>query len=100
MDSPQKSMELYQKLKTSKNASTKKSSYSSLTFRGQTLSDRELHLYKKFSLKTGDTIVMFNGRPLSSPQDAMSLYQKIKKNEVSQLLIKRGSEFKFLSLKR
>lgn len=71
--------------------------YSTVSFTGQPVRDRDLQLYKDFSLQPGDKIVMFNGRPISSPQDAMDLYDLIKRNRVSQLLIQRNDRFKLLS---
>ena len=96
-NSPQKSIELYQKLEPSGGGTP---GVSSVSFKGQKLNGNELSIYKRFNLKKGDTIVMFNGRPLSSPQDAMALYTKLKKNEVSQLLIHRDNSFEFLSVKK
>jgi|GEM_PF-4732262 len=74
--------------------------YSTLDFKGQTLQRRELAIYKDFDLKVGDRIIMFNGMPLSSPQKAMSLYQGVKRNTVTKLLVQRGDTFKLLTKTR
>ncbi|MCJ8275307.1 MAG: hypothetical protein HRT44_03430 [Bdellovibrionales bacterium] len=100
INKPQKSMQLYQKLKTTNSKTRANKPYSTLSFRGQTLGTKGLDIYKDFELELGDTIVMYDGKPLSSPKDAMELYTKLKKKKINQLLIKRDESFKLISLKK
>jgi len=48
--------------------------------------------YEKLGLRKGDVIQAINGEPVTSPQQAMELYQNLKKEESTHYEIRRSAD--------
>ena len=70
---------------------------SALRFQGQRLSASDAAIYKEFQLKAGDVIISFNDKPLTSPKDAMELYNKLNTSGLAKLLIERDGHYELLT---
>mgnify|MGYP002622873301 CR=1 FL=1 len=70
------------------------------TFRGFKIVSDAKNVYKKAGVKVGETVIMFDGQPLATPQDAMTLYQALKKKTVKQILVGKDNEFRIVKFKK
>ena len=71
-------------------------SISTLKFQGQKLSG-DVQTYHEFQLKSGDVIISYDDTPLSSPKDAMDLYNKLRSKQITKMLVQRADQFLLLT---
>ena len=74
-----------------------RASITTLKFQGQKLSSTDVQTYHEFQLKADDVIISFDDTPLSSPKDAMDLYNKIRAGQLSKMLVERGGQYLMLT---
>lgn len=70
---------------------------SSVKFQGQKLSSSDVAIYREFELRAGDVIISYDDKVLTSPKDAMELYDKIRAGKLSKLLIERDGHYELIT---
>ena len=54
-------------------------------------------VYEQFGLKQGDQIISYDGKLINSTSDSMEMYEKLRKNQVKEIVINRDGKRQTLS---